>query len=155
MENHGVDSGFAFNPQVDRRGATFGCREDVERLLRLARHLAPADRALLTAVYDRGMSANALAEATLAKRRVLHRRVKQLIRRVSSPAFRFVLRRSDDWTASRRRIGEAVVCHGRSIRSTARQLGLSVHHVRREIDRIRALCEDESRCNQTQPGAKA
>lgn len=103
--------------------------------------LPPEDRALLKAVYERGMPVARLAELRggPAEAGTLRRRLRRLVERVLSPEFEFVARHRAGWSAARRRIATAMVLHGLSQRQAAAALGLSPHVVRRHRDAVRAL----------------
>ncbi len=113
------------------------------RLLDLAEYLPDEDRALLQAVYDRGMRPTEFARAIRARPRAIRHRVRGLVERVSSPLFQFVATQQDAWTSQRRLIAQLNVLRGRSQREVARRLGVSLHLVRQELLCIRALCEGE------------
>jgi hypothetical protein len=146
----------------------------VEEVLLAARHLPQTERALLDSVYRRGMSIHAIAVATGLPPQRLRRRLRSIVRRLRAPMFRYVLRElffdhsdsSGDEAAvalaqkvprARRRrsnrvsraqsraIARGIVLERRSQRSVARELDLSVHQLRCELQRLRALaCEKDS-----------
>ena len=116
-------------------------RASAERLLDYADHLDGSDRALLRAVFDRGLTAADLARVIGQEPRAVRRRVQRLVERIGSASFQFVMRTCDGWPSSRRRVGESIILRGSTQRGAAVQLGLSLHQVRREIERIRALYE--------------
>lgn len=116
-------------------------RNDAERLLELAEHLAPSDRALLRSIYRHGMSAAELARAMGIRPRRVTDRVQKLMQRINSPHFRSVLAQRERWPAIRRRIAEAVFLRGEGQRTVAAKLQCTVHEVRIEIERIRAIIE--------------
>jgi DNA-directed RNA polymerase specialized sigma24 family protein len=117
-------------------------RDQIDRLLRLADDLDPADRALIRSIYDRGMSAGELARAIGRTPRTVNRRLERLVRRVSNPAYRFILRERRSWPAVRRRVAELVFLRGGTQRAAATATGLSLHQTRREIERIRVLIDE-------------
>src|SRR4051812_46596708 len=82
-------------------------RVTAEQLVDLGRHLSLADRALLAAVYERGMKAAELARASGQDASVVARRIKRLVVRLGSPAFRYVARHKEHWPEERRAIAEA------------------------------------------------
>jgi DNA-directed RNA polymerase specialized sigma24 family protein len=110
-------------------------------MLRLADHLAPADRALIRSIYDRGLSAGELSRALGRTPRSVRRQVQRLVQRVSSPEYRLILRRRREWSTTRRRVAELVFLRGGTQRAAAEATGLSLHETRREIDRIRLLID--------------
>jgi DNA-binding CsgD family transcriptional regulator len=96
-------------------------------------------------VYDRGMSMSELARVAGHDPRRVQNRVQRLTRRLNSPAFLFVLRHGPDWPEMRRRVAQSIILEGRSQRRAAEKLGLSIHSVRREIDRVRFLFEQQQK----------
>jgi DNA-directed RNA polymerase specialized sigma24 family protein len=117
-------------------------RDAAERILDLADHLAAPDRALLRGIYDRGMTAADLARVLGRRPRGVRRRVQRLVQRIGSPRFMFIVRNRRRWPKVRRSIAEMVFLQGRSQRDAAETLGLGVHRVRREVDRIRLLIDE-------------
>ena len=116
-------------------------RASAERLLDYADHLDGSDRALLRAVFDRGLTSTDLARVIGQEPRAVRRRVQRLVERIGSASFQFVMRNRDGWPLSRRQVGESNILRGSTQRRAAMQLGLSLHQVRSEIERIRALYE--------------
>jgi len=116
-------------------------REHVERLVQLAEHLEEADAALIRAVYERGLSASELARATRQRRQRIQRRLAQLVSRLSSRAFRLVVRSRERWSGPRRLVGELIFLQGHTQREAARRAGLSLHEVRQHVASIRALAD--------------
>jgi len=116
---------------------------DAESLLRFAEHLSLSDRALLRGIFQNGITATALANANGGSPSIVRARIRRLCRRITSPAFQYVVRHRLDWPERRRSIAEAVVLRGQTQRATAAALGLTVHHLRRELERIAALCEQQ------------
>ena len=116
-------------------------RVSAERLLDYADHLEGSDRALLRAVFDRGLTSTDLARVIGEEPRAVRRRVQRLVERIGSASFQFVMRNCEGWPSSRRRVGESIVLRGSTQRQAAVQLGLSLHQVRREMEHIQALYE--------------
>jgi hypothetical protein len=132
------------NHLADRRGV-------IEQLLNLSENLSQEDRALLRSVYDAGLSPTLLAHASGRDSRRMRQRVARLVGRIGSDMFQFVLRERQDWPAPRRRIAELIFLRGQTQRDVAAASGTSLHHVRREIERIRALREESRRRAADQP----
>ncbi|MCH8315562.1 MAG: winged helix-turn-helix transcriptional regulator, partial [Planctomycetes bacterium] len=59
-------------------------RASAERLLDYADHLDASDRALLRAVFDRGLTSTDLAEVIGQEPRAVRRRVQRLVERIGS-----------------------------------------------------------------------
>lgn len=116
-------------------------RESTERLVERAAHLPPPDRLLMEAVYRDGRSAREIAALLGARARSVSERVRRLAERLHSPEYGFVAARSGAWAPLRRRIAVGLVLHGRSERSVARELGVSLHTVRRHHEAVRMLLE--------------
>jgi len=110
-----------------------------EEVVLASQNLGERDRALVRAVYERGLAIKAVAAITHTPSGRLHRRLGMLVRRVRSPLFRLVLREHSRWPADRRAIAEAFVFKGRPQREIARSLNLSLHRVRTEIEHLKAL----------------
>ena len=111
------------------------------RLLELAEHLESADRALIRSIYYRGMSAAEFARAARAHPRTVSHRLRRLVERMTSPTFLRIIDRRRAWPEQQRKVAEAIFLRGLSQRDTARRLDVSLHTVRRESDRIRAIIE--------------
>lgn len=116
-------------------------RELTEAVLSGSKYLDEQDRALLEAVYERGIPASHLARLRDEPARTVRRRVRKLAERIASPAFNFVLLHKDAWTPTRRRVAERCVLGGVSMRAAAEQLGTSLHNVRKEMNAINALID--------------
>lgn len=110
-----------------------------EEVVQAAKHLGDADKALIKAVYQRGIALKAIATIQGCSAGRLHHRLRMLVKRMRSPMFRLVLRQHENWPAERRAIAESVVLHGRSQREVAKELGVSLHRVRTEIEHLKAL----------------
>jgi DNA-directed RNA polymerase specialized sigma24 family protein len=118
-------------------------RAHAERVLAMAEHLGPSDRALLRGIYDQGMTASDFAQAAGTRPRGIRRRVRRLVRRLNSPIFLMVAGSAEGWPEPRRKVGELVFLKGWSQRETATRLGMSLHRVRQEVSTIHALAAQE------------
>ncbi len=119
-------------------------RDFAERLVNRSIWLAPDDRALIQCVFRDGLNATKVAELRHEPARLVRRRVRQLMARIGSPEFEFVVRRRDAWPAQRRRVATEVVLHGHTIQRAAEFLRMSFHAVRKEVAVIRAMAESAS-----------
>lgn len=127
--------------QVDlRRKQT---RRYAEVALARAAHATPEDRAMLEAVYDRGVPASRIAALMRQHPRRIRRRLREVIERLMSDEAEFVLRHRRAWQPTRRMVATACVLEGRSMRETARRLRMSLHAVRREMEAVRNLMDEE------------
>ncbi len=70
--------------------------------------------------------------------RRLRRHLKRLVERLASPRFVCVERFGQSWPTTRRRVAQACVIEGLSIRQAARTLNLSIHTVRKQLQTIDA-----------------
>lgn len=118
-------------------------RDLSDHLLLRAEWLEPSERALVEAVYRDGRSAIELAALAGRTPRSMRRRLRRIVRRVLAPEFVFVAQRRSRWTASRRRVADACILHGRSMREAATELGLTLHTIRRHMEAIRAQIESQ------------
>lgn len=144
---HNSSAGEA-GPQLDRidprhiaNTRAQATRELAEVILKGSRWLAPPDRALISAVYDHGLSATEVARVRGEQPRSVRRRVRKLAEHISSPAFTFVLLHKETWTPTRRRVAEQCILSGKSMRTAAKHLGTSLHNVRKEMNAINALID--------------
>lgn len=122
-------------------------RDHIERLVQYAQYLPPTDRALLCSVYERGLSTTELARVMGTRPRAIRARLQRLLARLDSPTFRYVLQARHNWPPRTRQIAEALFIHGQTQRTTAAKLQTTVHQIRRESDRIRAIAEATFRSN--------
>ncbi len=130
-----------FEASADEAARLRQQRALAERILDYVDPLRTGDRALLRAIYDRGMTASDFARAVGQRPRTVRRRVQRLLERIGSDHFQFVLRQRQDWPSTRRRVAELVFLQGASQRQTAASTGLSLHQIRQEIARIRFLID--------------
>ena len=117
----------------------------VQLLLNLGDLLTNDDRALVEAIYMRGMTAAEFARAARTRPRTVQRRLWRLSRRVNTPVFRLVAVRCNALPPLCRAIGRRVVLRGESQRSVAASLGVSLHRVRQELTSLRTLGVIEGR----------
>ncbi len=120
-------------------------REMAEVLVGRAEWLGDEDRAIVSAVYQDGISAKDLANIRGQSPRCVRRRIHALVQRITSDEFAFVLRARDQWPPTRRRVATACVLRGMSLREAGDKLGLSLHAVRKHMDAVRALHSAELR----------
>lgn len=121
--------------------------DDAERLVIRAQWLAEPDRALVEAVYRDGQTTVELARLLETDARRVRRRVKKLVGRLASPKAMFVAQHGERWSPMRRRVAIACVLHGRSLRESADELGLTLHTVRLHAHAIDALFEARPQTN--------
>lgn len=114
----------------------------IEQLVERAVHLPPDDRALIQAVYGDGKNVAEIARLAREDPRSLRRRVRRIVKRLAAPEYAFVVLQASRWSRTRRRVAEVCILHGRSMRTAATELNLSLHTVRRHHDAVRALFDE-------------
>lgn len=129
----------------DRRG------QGIDLLVSRADALAPADRALILAVYRDGLPVSEVVGLLqLGRRRSVavpihavsvRRRLRSLVRHLLSPRFVYVWRHAGSWGPSRRRVAEICILQDRPMRDAAVELGLSAYQVRHHRHAVDALLE--------------
>ena len=116
-------------------------RAMVEALRERARYLPETDRALIEAVFADGTPVSKLAGVIGEEPRKLRRRIRRLTGRLLDPRFRFVAERHANWRPTRRKVGQACVLGGLSIRKASERLQLSFYTVRHHKEAIDAMFE--------------
>ena len=117
-------------------------RQRAELVGRLLERVAPLplpDRLLVEAVYRDGRSAVEVAALVRLPARLVRRRIRRVVRRALSERFAFVALHAEQWPGDRRRVAEACVLAGQSLRDAAHSLGLTLHQVRRQWNAIETL----------------
>lgn len=130
-------------PAADLR-RSLGERE-LDRLRLRLEHLPARERALLTAMFIDGHGACEIAPLMGISARTVRRRIRRSAARVLSELFGFVLRERERWTPLRRRVAVLSVVEGLPTREVARQAGVTLHVVRRELLALRAQHAAERR----------
>lgn len=130
-----------YEPDTRLRDLLRRRQEWAKRLLDHIDDLDRQDRAVLHGVYRLGMTVTDLAAALGLQPRTVRQRVLRLAQRVISPEFQYIVHHRRSWPKSRRAIAERVILRGRAQREVAEELGLSIHRVRQECDRIRHALE--------------
>ena len=120
-------------------------RSIAEKVVMRAEFLDSTDRALLQAVFDRGITAAEIARAIGERPETMRRRVQRLVERLGSNPYQFVMRQLKNWPPCQQKVGESVFLRGLSHREASQQLGMSLHRVRREVERIRSLYDNQQR----------
>ncbi len=116
-------------------------RAQAQELTVRAQHLNPRERRLIDDLFAVGRPCSVIAAELGRDARGVRREVRGITRRLLDPRFDFVTACAEGWRPTRRRIGESLYVHGRGLRETARELGLSLYSVRRHRDAIEALFE--------------
>jgi DNA-directed RNA polymerase specialized sigma24 family protein len=121
-------------------------RDRLQDLVRArAGELDAPDRSLVEAVVMGGQRVSELAPLAGCSARVLRRRLKGALARLSSPEFGYVLRHRCEWPHTRRRVAEACVLRGLSQRAAAGELRISLYTVRYHQGAVLAM----ARCGHT------
>ena len=146
-----------------------GDRRYAEMLVERAAWIPAGDRTLVEAVHGEGLSVVAFVRRCLdrgvepvagsafagpkedgsavrtgdrdldAWSRIARRRLRRLETRLASDRFAFVIARRNSWATTRRRVAVTCVLHGRSLRQASRELGISLHTVRRHVEAVEAM----------------
>jgi IS30 family transposase len=116
-------------------------REAADQVLRRADWLDSADRALLEQVLDRGVSTRTIATVSGVSSRTIQRRVARLVRRLADPDVLAVLRCHKQWPAIDAAVALSVIVRGRTMRRAGRDLGLTLHEVRKHLHQARGLID--------------
>lgn len=120
-----------------------------DRLLIRSRWLAPEDRELIRMHFGAGHSATSLARLRNEPPRRVRTRLRRLAVRMCSMRFELVMRRRRSWPRRRRLVSGAVVLQGRTLRQAQRDLGLTLHQVRREMAVVDAMVASEAQSEST------
>ena len=110
-----------------------------DRVLSLAVHLAPNERFLIEQVFQHGLKLSDIARQQGKSRSTTQYHVKQLLKRMGNPLFRFLVVHGDVLSPAVKRTGELVIHQGQSLRRVADELGLTLHTVRQHLDTIKSL----------------
>lgn len=114
-------------------------RRHAERILRLATLLPRDEQLLIEQIYRHGTPITDVATLLHIRPRTLSRRLRNILTRLDSDLFRFVATHIDILPAPVRPTARSIALHGHSLRTTARNLGLSLHRVREHMTAVRAL----------------
>jgi DNA-directed RNA polymerase specialized sigma24 family protein len=128
-------------PSIWNRRSAHNMRNSVERMLDYTEHLEPGERALVESIFRRGMGLWEIARLMNVQPRTISRRLDRILGRIADPLFMYVLRNVDHWSPQRQEIARAAFLRGRSQRTIAASLDISIHRVRIEIEHIRAGAE--------------
>ena len=123
-----------------RRGLT---PAELDRVQARLEHLPSGERALIEAMFLDHKTAVQIAALAGRDPRKVRGEIRRVVDRMLSPKFAFVLRRGDAWPTTRRKVAHACVLWGFSARVAAKELGISLHAVRRQVDAIHAMFEAE------------
>jgi len=116
-------------------------RRGVERVLSLAEHLAPSDRALLEQIFRHGQRVNDLALACGRPVDQLRRRVRKLMARIREPQFVQAVELGRLLPDDLQEIVRRVVLQGQSVRSTAVSMRIPHHALRMRLAVARGMLQ--------------
>lgn len=114
-------------------------RGRVEVLIDRAKLLRPEDRVLVEQVYVNHARPVDLAQLQGVDRRVLERRLKRLLERVTSEEFLFVHSHLSSFDPAMKKVAKRVFLQGYSLRETATMTGMGLTRVRRLKDALQTL----------------
>lgn len=114
-------------------------REAAADLARLAIYLPRDEGTLITWIYAEGRTRAELAALLKVSRRRLGERVERIVRRMRTPEFALAALHVEHWTGEMRTVAVRCVLGGESSAKVAREMGVSVHAVRRRRAEIAAM----------------
>ncbi len=135
--SHAVQDRVSRVAQGDDRRA--GGRDRIESLLALAEHLPEEERLLLRQVFELGLTIPQVARQTQRPRGHVYRRVQRILRRLSTPLFRYVAGHQRILPAECRAIASLAVLAGLSVRQIAQRTRLTIHEVRSRVQALKML----------------
>ena len=113
-------------------------RRQVEDLLALAEYLPSTDRNLIQQVLGSDLPISQIAKLYQRPARHLHRQSKSIIKRLSDKHFKFVAIQIKTLPPEVRTTARHVILHGLSLRKAAEVSGKSLHHIRQDMNTVRA-----------------
>jgi DNA-binding CsgD family transcriptional regulator len=116
-----------------------------DRVLGRAELLAEGDRELIEAVLVRGQSAASVARMMKARPRTVQSKVRRLTRRLTSRPFIEAARALPFLSPRDAVLARMRYCQGATCKSLCQGMKLTLHQVRRNLDRIAAQVETISR----------
>lgn len=120
-----------------------------ERVLGRAELLGEGDRELIEAVLGRGQSAASVARMMRARPRAIQARVRRLTQRLTSRRFLEAARALPFLSARDAMLARLRYCQGATYEEICRRTGLTLHQVRRHLDRIAAQVETVGRISRS------
>ncbi|MFG0247108.1 MAG: hypothetical protein ACF8MF_13755 [Phycisphaerales bacterium JB052] len=110
-----------------------------DHLVRRAHWLEQEDRELILAVFDRGQSAVSIAKMKHLPVRHVRKQIRHLVDRLNDPRVAYVVAHHNSWNPTMQAIGHELFVQGRTMREVCKDLGLSLHCVRKNRDAIEAM----------------
>ncbi len=128
-------------PSAAEREEVQALRRCAERIGTRAELLAERERSLLEAVFVDGRSRNQMARLLRCDPRTVRRKLRQIVHRMECPKFMFVASHLDLMGTARRRVAQACVLHGLSLRRAAAALQMPINSVRHHAAAVHAMFE--------------
>ncbi len=123
----------------------FGRREAAEVILGRAEFLDEVDRVLLEQVLDKGVLMRQIALLSGKSVRSVQKRVEVLSKRLIDPGVVYVIRHHGRWTRAMGKVALNVWVRKRTLRETARVMGMSLHQVRRAVEAVKGIIAEGMR----------
>lgn len=117
--------------------------EMARRVTCRAEWLDAKEREIAMSYFERGMDAVSIATMLNENPRLIRKRIKNIIRRLTDPRCSYVIKHRRAWAPKRREVAEELFLRGRSMREASERLGLTVYCVRKHRDAIDALTQAE------------
>jgi DNA-directed RNA polymerase specialized sigma24 family protein len=112
-----------------------------DRMVRRACWLEADDRELVLAMFERGHSAKAIGSMLGQPARVVRKRLRLLVARLSDPRVAYVVAHHNTWGRSRKLVARELFLNGHSMREVSQMLNLSLHTVRKHRNAIEAMTQ--------------
>ena len=124
---------------VRRPPSTASSRDHVDLIVMRAAFLDPDERLLIEQIFARDMLPRDVGKLTGVSARTVQRHVRAIVDRLTSADTQCILRRRRRWAPITAQIATAVYLRGHPLRRVAADCDLTLHEVRRHIERIRGL----------------
>ncbi len=154
--NGAMDAG-AYAEQFSERVDLRRRRETrmTDRLVRRAHWLKQEDRELILAMFDRGQSAVSIARMKHIPVRHVRKQIRHLVARLNDPRVAYVMAHNNSWNPTMQAIGQGLFIHGRTMRDLSKELGISLHCVRKNRDAIEAMTQARQRAHPSRAWQRA
>lgn len=137
-QNTGKHDRAAAMTQADQARRT-DQRSHSDLVLSLASYLRDDERFLIEQVFEHGLRLSDIARQQGKNRSTMQYHVKQILRRMGNPLFRFLVAHEDVLPKPVRLTGRRVIFEGHSLREAARLRRISLHAVRQHMQTIQSL----------------
>jgi DNA-directed RNA polymerase specialized sigma24 family protein len=116
-------------------------RELADRILGRANWLARADQLLIEQTIGRGVATKDTARLMHCSTRTIQRRVRQISQRLTDPMVLRIMREGRRWPAPTGEVARRYFVQRQTLRQIAAGTGLTLHHVRKHLDRARGILD--------------